>query len=74
MPQVEQSLNDRYQLIKPLGENASRQTWLALDRVNQLPEAVVVKLLAMNPQMQWEEAKLLEREAQTLQKLNHPQI
>lgn len=74
MPQVEQSLNDRYQLTKPLGENASRQTWLAIDRVNPLPETVVVKLLAMNPQMQWEEAKLLEREAQTLQKLNHPQI
>ncbi|MGH2416275.1 MAG: serine/threonine protein kinase, partial [Microcystaceae cyanobacterium] len=37
-------------------------------------EQITVKLLAFSPQMQWEELKLFEREAQVLQTLNHPQI
>jgi len=74
MPQAEQILNQRYQLIHLLGENASQQTWLATDLTSEAPTTVVMKLLAMSPQMQWEEAHLLEREAQILQKLNHPRI
>ena len=37
-------------------------------------ELVVVKLLAFSPQMQWEEFKLFEREAEVLKQLNHPRI
>jgi serine/threonine protein kinase len=74
MLEAEQILNHQYQLIQLLRENASRQTWLATDLANRPPNRVVMKFLVMNPQMQWDEAKLLEREAQILQKLHHPRI
>jgi serine/threonine protein kinase len=38
------------------------------------PQSIIVKLLAFNPQMQWEDVKLFEGEAQVLQHLDHPQI
>lgn len=73
MLQVEQILNERYQLQRQLGRTAAgRQTWLALDLQTQ--ESIIVKLLAFSPQMQWEEFKLFEREAQVLQALNHSRI
>ncbi|MEW6497417.1 MAG: protein kinase, partial [Cyanobacteriota bacterium] len=74
MPKAGQILNERYQLKEKLGQDASRQTWLAIDLTSHPQELVVVKLLALNPQMQWDECKLFEREAQVLQKLDHPQI
>ena len=33
-----------------------------------------MKLLGFSPQMEWEELKLFEREAEVLQALNHPRI
>jgi serine/threonine protein kinase len=74
MPVAPEKLNDRYQLIECLAENAGQQTWSAIDSGSQSGDRVIVKLLAMNPQMPWEQAKLLEREAQILRTLNHPQI
>lgn len=70
----QQIINGRYQLRQQLGQNAGRQTWLAEDLETQPQELVVVKLLAFSPQMQWEEFRLFEREAQVLQHLNHPRI
>jgi serine/threonine protein kinase len=67
-----QCLKERYQLQQPLGNNAGRQTWLAQDL--QSGEQVTVKLLAFNPQMEWDEFKLFEREAAVLKQLNHTQI
>ncbi|MEQ8975807.1 MAG: serine/threonine-protein kinase [Coleofasciculus sp. C1-SOL-03] len=67
-----QSLKESYQLQQPLGNNAGRQTWLAQDL--QSGEQVTVKLLAFNPQMEWDEFKLFEREAAVLKQLNHPRI
>jgi serine/threonine protein kinase len=64
----------RYQLQQQLGNNPGRQTWLAADITTSPAESVVVKLLAFNPQMQWDEFRLFEREAQVLKQLNHPQI
>jgi serine/threonine protein kinase len=64
----------RYQLQEKLGQDASRQTWLAVDLGTQSHEKVVVKLLTLTPQMQWDEHKLFEREAQVLKNLNHPRI
>ena len=73
MFKTEQLLQERYQLQKPLGRTAvGHQTWLAVDLHSD--EKVAVKLLAFSPQMQWEELKLFEREAQVLQALNHPRI
>ena len=37
-------------------------------------QKVTLKLLAFSPQMQWDQFKLFEREAQVLQSLNHPRI
>jgi serine/threonine protein kinase len=73
MLQPEQILQERYQLQERLGRTApGRQTWLARDL--QSNEQVIVKLLAFSPQMQWDELKLFEREAQVLANLNHPRI
>ncbi|MEQ8998075.1 MAG: serine/threonine-protein kinase [Coleofasciculus sp. B1-GNL1-01] len=70
----QQIINGRYQLRQQLGQNAGRQTWLAEDLETQPQELVVIKLLAFSPQMQWEEFRLFEREAQILQHLDHPKI
>jgi serine/threonine protein kinase len=68
-----QVLLERYELRQKLGRTgAGRQTWLAIDRHTN--QSVIVKLLAFNPEMQWDELKLFEREAQVLQALDHPRI
>ncbi|HEY9609049.1 serine/threonine-protein kinase [Allocoleopsis sp.] len=74
MLQTEQVLGERYQLRQQLGNNAGRQTWLATDIKASPAKPVIVKLLAFSPQMQWEEFKLFEREAQVLKSLNHPRL
>ncbi|GAB4172039.1 MAG: serine/threonine-protein kinase [Coleofasciculaceae cyanobacterium] len=74
MLQVEQVLQERYQLKQKLGQNAGRQTWLAEDLAKQPTESVIVKLLAFGDQVQWDNLKLFEREANVLKQLNHPQI
>jgi len=66
-------IRERYRLQRQLGRTAAgRETWLALDRETE--ERVTLKFLAFSPQMQWEELKLFEREAQILQSLAHPRI
>ncbi|MFE1746674.1 serine/threonine protein kinase [Coleofasciculus sp. H7-2] len=74
MLQAEQILQGRYQLKQRLGQNAGRQTWLADDLETQPSESVVVKLLAFGDEVQWDDLKLFEREAQVLKQLNHPRI
>jgi serine/threonine protein kinase len=74
MLEAQQILYERYQLNSQLGNNAGRQTWLATDIGTSPNELVIVKLLAFNPQMQWDEFRLFEREAQVLQQLNHSRI
>ena len=74
MLQAEQVLQKRYQLQQKLGQNPWRQTWLAADVGESSASKVIVKLLAFNPQMHWDELKLFEREAQVLKHLNHPRI
>jgi serine/threonine protein kinase len=76
MLQVGQILHDRYQLQQKLGQNAGRQTWLAhdLQAKSAPPQLVVVKLLSFGGDVQWDDLKLFEREAQVLQQLDHPRI
>ncbi|MDJ0636275.1 MAG: serine/threonine-protein kinase [Xenococcaceae cyanobacterium MO_188.B29] len=74
MLEKSQIISDRYQLIEKLGRNAGRQTWLATDLNSANKEQVVVKLLAFGGDVQWEDLKLFEREAQILKQLNHPRI
>ncbi len=74
MLEAEQILHERYQLKQQLGHNAGRQTWLAEDIGVSPPELVVVKLLAFGGDVNWDDLKLFEREAQVLKQLNHPRI
>jgi serine/threonine protein kinase len=74
MLQAEQILHKRYQLKRQLGHNAGRQTWLAEDIGVSPTELVIVKLLAFGGNVQWDDLKLFEREAQILKQLNHPRI
>jgi serine/threonine protein kinase len=67
-----QVLGDRYQIQQRLGKNANRQTLLAVDLTTQ--KWVVIKLLSLGQDSQWEHLKLFEREAQTLKALSHPCI
>lgn len=72
MLQTQQVLNNRYQLKEKLAETAGRQTWLAWDLSAHVD--VVVKLLTFSDQMQWENLRLFEREAQVLKHLSHSRI
>ncbi|UBF26879.1 hypothetical protein K9N68_02500 [Kovacikia minuta CCNUW1] len=75
MLKSQQVLQERYCLQERLGQTGSgRQTWLATDLQSSENESVILKLLAFNPQMQWEDIKLFERESQVLKNLDHPRI
>ncbi len=71
--QPQEIINQRYQLERQLGQNAGRETWLAKD-LEKESELVVVKLLAFGGNIQWEDLKLFEREANVLKQLDHPRI
>ena len=74
MPVEKQLLNNRYQLIHLVSKNAGQQTWFATDTASRSQDQVVVKLLTINPYMEWDRAELFEREVKILRKLNHPRI
>lgn len=74
MLEAGQQLQGRYLLKRQLGQNAGRQTWLAEDLGIQPSELVVVKVLELGGQVQWDSLKLFEREAVILKQLNHPRI
>lgn len=61
-----------YQIEQQLAKKAGRRTLLARDIKSQ--ELVIIKLLAFGKDFSWEDLKLFEREAQTLQTLQHPAI
>ncbi|MGD1937440.1 MAG: serine/threonine protein kinase [Cyanophyceae cyanobacterium] len=67
-----QVVGDRYRLEGRLGDNESRQTWLGAEV--ESGELVVLKILALNGLTQWDDVKFLEREANTLRSLDHPQL
>lgn len=65
-------LRDRYKIQQRLGKKAGRQTLLARDLNTR--ELVVIKLLTFSSDFNWDDLKLFEREAQTLQSLSHPAL
>jgi serine/threonine protein kinase len=69
---VDTTLADRYQILKLLSEKAGRLTFLAHDRQTQA--LVIIKILRFNHDFHWDDLKLFEREALTLQNLNQPKI
>ena len=69
---VKRVLKERYAIQQCLGKNGGRQTLLARDLQTQ--ELVVIKILTFSADFQWNDLKLFEREATTLQSLSHPAI
>jgi serine/threonine protein kinase len=65
-------LKERYVVQKQLSKNAGRRTFMARDLQTQ--ELVAIKLLIFGEDVCWDDLKLFEREAQTLQQLSHPAI
>jgi serine/threonine protein kinase len=65
-------LQHRYQLQNLLSQKQGRTTFLALDLQSQ--NLVIIKLVRLNIEFQWDDFKLFEREAATLQNLDHPAI
>ncbi|MGB3760552.1 MAG: serine/threonine-protein kinase [Rivularia sp. (in: cyanobacteria)] len=74
MLEAEQILQERYQLKQKLGQHSGRQTWLAEDISIEPAETVILKFLASSEQMQWQDLKLFEREADILKQLSHAGI
>ena len=66
------TLTSRYQVQDVLSRKASRQTVLATDLQTQAP--VIIKMLRFGDGFEWDDLKLFEREAATLQNLDHPEI
>ncbi|MBD2777113.1 serine/threonine protein kinase [Iningainema tapete] len=69
---INEILNKRYQIQQQLGRQTGRRTLLALDL--QTSQQVVVKLLYLGQDFNWQDLKLFQREAETLKALNHPAI
>ncbi|MGB6295876.1 MAG: serine/threonine-protein kinase [Rivularia sp. (in: cyanobacteria)] len=69
---MKSDLGSRYSIQEQLGKKPGRYTYLALD--NQTQNLVVVKLLKLDRDFEWDSLKLFEREAQILQNLSHPAI
>ena len=69
---VDNILADRYQIREQLSHKAGRRTFLAWDLQSQ--NLVIIKILRFDPDFQWDDLKLFEREASTLKNLNHPAI
>jgi serine/threonine protein kinase len=65
-------LVDRYQIREQLSRKAGRQTFLAQDLHSQ--NLVIIKILRFDADFHWDDLKLFEREAATLQHLDHPAI
>lgn len=65
-------LDERYEIQQQLGKRAGRRTLLAQDITTK--ELVVVKLLSFSNDLEWDDFKLFEREAETLKTLSHPAI
>jgi serine/threonine protein kinase len=63
---------DRYLLRRRLSRNGTRETWLVSDDLSGMD--CVLKFLYFGDDTDWQDLKLMEREAKTLQLLQHPNI
>jgi serine/threonine protein kinase len=65
-------IGEYYEVQRQLGKQPGRQTLLAHDLRTQ--ELVVIKVLSLGSDFEWQHLKLFEREAETLKALSHPAI
>jgi serine/threonine protein kinase len=69
---VDAILADRYQICEQLSKKSGRSTFLSHNLESH--DLVIIKILRFDPDFQWDDLKLFEREALTLQNLDHPAI
>ncbi|MEM1369711.1 MAG: protein kinase [Cyanobacteria bacterium P01_H01_bin.15] len=74
MLEAEQIFQERYRLVRRLGQRSVRDTWLAVDFMSDPPHDVVIKFLGGGHALDWDHIKLFEREGNVLRSLEHPQI
>ncbi len=72
MHQIEQVLNDRYEVLNILGQGGIATTYAAKDLENN--ETVAIKVMSLRRAQDWKAIELFEREAKILAQLNHPAI
>ncbi|BAC91958.1 serine/threonine protein kinase [Gloeobacter violaceus] len=73
MPIVESMVvQNCYRPVRLLGANGTRQTWLAAEE--KTGQTVTLKALYFGEGALWQDFKLFEREAETLQSLSHSRI
>lgn len=65
-------LHDRYVVCGLLGVGGQARTWFALDQ--QTGQHVAVKELDLGRLQQWKSLQLFEREAEVLQRMDHPGV
>jgi hypothetical protein len=70
--EVDTILADRYQIRELLSQKAGRRTFLARDLQSQA--SAIVKILRFDRDFHWDDLKLFEREAATLQNIDRPEI
>ncbi len=66
------NLEEKYTILRPLGQGGQATTSLALDNTSQ--QQVVIKQLHMAHIDNWKAVELFEREGRILSHLDHPQI
>lgn len=69
---ISTSLIGQYEVREQLSNNLGRKTFLAQDIRTQ--KLVVVKVIQLDQNFQWDDLKLFEREANMLKSLDHPAI
>jgi serine/threonine protein kinase len=70
--QLREIIADRYQLLNRLGRGGSGFTYQAKDLENNT--LVALKILSLGQLEDWKKIELFDREAKTLQQLDHPNI
>jgi serine/threonine protein kinase len=71
-PNPDTILADRYQIREQLSKKPGRSTFLAQDLDSR--NLVIIKIMRFDPDFQWNDLKLFEREALTLKNLDHSAI
>src|SRR5262245_14494598 len=64
--------NDRYAVVRALGEGGQGATFEAVDKLRGKP--VAIKRFRVRGAKSWKEVELAEREAKVLRSLSHPNL
>ncbi len=67
-----ETLQNRFELLKVIGQGAQGKTFLGLD--NQSGHPVAIKELQMDHVQEWQAIDLFDREARVLETISHPAI